>query len=40
MKTLVVEDERKVASFIKRGLEDDGCQATLSYDGAGGVNLL
>jgi DNA-binding response OmpR family regulator len=33
MKILVVEDEKKVASFIKRGLEDDGYQAVVSYDG-------
>jgi DNA-binding response OmpR family regulator len=33
MKILIVEDEKKVASFIKRGLEDDGYQAVVSYDG-------
>jgi DNA-binding response OmpR family regulator len=37
MKILIVEDEKKVASFIKRGLEDDNNQVTLSYDGADGV---
>ena len=37
MKILVVEDEKKVASLIKRGLEDDGYQVTLSYDGADGL---
>ena len=37
MKILIVEDEKKVASFIKRGLEDDNYQVTLSYDGADGV---
>lgn len=36
MKILIVEDEKKVASFIKRGLEDDNYQVTLSYDGADG----
>jgi DNA-binding response OmpR family regulator len=37
MKILVVEDEKKVASFIKRGLEEEeGFQVTLSYDGADG----
>lgn len=37
MKILVVEDEKKVASFIKRGLEEEeGYQVTLSYDGADG----
>ena len=37
MKILIVEDEKKVASFIKRGLEDDGYQVTVSYDGADGL---
>lgn len=37
MKILIVEDEKKVASFIKRGLEDDGFQVTLSFDGADGL---
>lgn len=36
MKILVVEDEKKVASFIKRGLEDGTYQVTLSHDGADG----
>lgn len=37
MKILIVEDEKKVASFIKRGLEDDSYQVTLSYDGIDGL---
>lgn len=37
MKILIVEDEKKVASFIKRGLEDDSYQVTLSYDGVDGL---
>jgi heavy metal response regulator len=37
MKVLIVEDEKKVASFIKRGLEDEGYQVTLSHDGADGL---
>ncbi|MDD2364910.1 MAG: response regulator transcription factor [Desulfuromonadaceae bacterium] len=37
MKILIVEDEKKVASFIKRGLEDDSYDVTLSYDGADGL---
>jgi DNA-binding response OmpR family regulator len=37
MKILIVEDEKKVASFIKRGLEDDDYQVTLCYDGADGL---
>jgi two-component system, OmpR family, copper resistance phosphate regulon response regulator CusR len=38
MNILVVEDEKKVASFIKKGLEADSCQVTLSHDGADGFN--
>jgi len=37
MKILVVEDEKKVASFIKRGLEDDNYTVTVSYDGFDGL---
>ncbi|MFZ4855730.1 MAG: response regulator transcription factor [Desulfuromonadaceae bacterium] len=38
MKILVIEDEKKIASFIKKGLEDESCQVTLSYDGVDGLN--
>lgn len=37
MKILVVEDEKKVAGFIKRGLEEDGYQVTVSHDGVDGL---
>lgn len=37
MKILIVEDEKKVASFIKRGLEDETYEVTLSYDGNDGL---
>ena len=37
MKILVVEDEKKVAGFIKRGLEEDGYQITVTHDGADGL---
>lgn len=36
MKILIVEDEKKVASFIKRGLEEDNYQVTISHDGVDG----
>ncbi|MFA7060117.1 MAG: response regulator transcription factor [Pedobacter sp.] len=36
MKILVVEDEKKVAGFIKRGLEEDNYEVTVTYDGADG----
>jgi heavy metal response regulator len=37
MKILVVEDEKKVASFIKRGLEEDQYEVTVTHDGADGL---
>jgi DNA-binding response OmpR family regulator len=39
MKILVVVGDKKVASFIKNGLEDDNYQVTLSHDGADGLGL-
>ena len=37
MKILVVEDEKKVASFIKRGLEEEGFSVDLAHDGEEGL---
>jgi len=37
MKILVVEDEKKVAGFIKRGLEEDDYTVTVAHDGAEGL---
>ena len=37
MKILVVEDEKKVASFIKRGLEEEGFNVDLAHDGEEGL---
>lgn len=37
MKILVVEDEKKVAGFIKRGLEEEGYEVDLARDGEEGV---
>lgn len=37
MKILVVEDEKKVASFIKRGLLDENYNVTVSHDGVDGL---
>ena len=37
MNILVIEDEKKVASLVKKGLESDDCKVTLSYDGADGL---
>ena len=37
MKILVVEDEKKVAGFIKRGLEEDEYSVTVAHDGIEGL---
>jgi DNA-binding response OmpR family regulator len=37
MNILVIEDEKKVANFIKKGLETGYYNITLSYDGADGL---
>jgi DNA-binding response OmpR family regulator len=39
MNILVVEDEKKVASFIQRGLEGEGFSVDVAYDGESGVEL-
>lgn len=39
MKILVVEDEQKVAAFIRQGLEEAGYQVELSHDGLSGKRL-
>ncbi len=39
MRILVVEDEKKVASFIKRGLEEEGYAVDVAYDGDEGLDL-
>ena len=39
MRILVVEDEKKVASFIQRGLEGEGFTVDVAYDGESGVEL-
>jgi heavy metal response regulator len=38
MKILVVEDEKKVASFIKRGLEEEKYEVITIHDGEDGLN--
>jgi DNA-binding response OmpR family regulator len=37
MKILVIEDEKKVAHFIKRGLEEEKYEVDTAYDGETGV---
>jgi heavy metal response regulator len=39
MRLLVVEDEKKVASFIKKGLEEEGYVVDLAADGESGLRL-
>lgn len=39
MRILVVEDEKKVASFIKKGLEEEFYSIDLAYDGKEGLRL-
>ncbi len=39
MKILLVEDERKVASFIKKGLEEEYYTVDVAYDGRDGLRL-
>jgi two-component system copper resistance phosphate regulon response regulator CusR len=36
---LIIEDERRVASFIKKGLEEDGFQVEIAYDGLIGKKM-
>ena len=39
MKILIVEDEPKVASFIKKGLEENNYEAEITYDGLSAEKL-
>jgi len=39
MRLLVVEDEKKVASFIKRGLEEEGYAVDVASDGEKGLEM-
>jgi DNA-binding response OmpR family regulator len=40
MNILVIEDEQNVASFIKKGLEENGMNVILAYDGETGLSML
>src|SRR5207249_10488489 len=40
MRILVVEDERKVAGFIRQGLAEEGYAVEVAYDGATALDLL
>lgn len=39
MRILIIEDERKVANFIKRGLKEEGYSIDVAYDGEEGYFL-
>lgn len=39
MKVLLVEDEVRVASFIRKGLEEHGIQVSQAYDGVTGLKM-
>ena len=39
MKALVIEDEKKIASFIRKGLEATGFVVDMSHDGDEGFTL-
>ena len=39
MRILIVEDEKKIASFIKRGLEEEGYEVQTAGDGEEGLRL-
>ena len=39
MKILVVEDEKKVASFLKKGLEQEYYTVDVTHDGKAGLDL-
>ena len=40
MRILVVEDERKVASFLRQGLQEEGHAVEIAADGAAALDLL
>lgn len=39
MRILIIEDDQRVAELIQRGLEEQGVDATLAYDGLSGKKL-
>ena len=40
MKTIVIEDDRKISSFLVKGLKQAGFVVDLAQDGEEGLNLL
>jgi DNA-binding response OmpR family regulator len=39
MRVLVVEDEPKTGAYLKKGLEESGCQVDVATDGSDGLFL-
>ena len=39
MNILIIEDDQRVSELIKRGLEEQGYEATLAYDGELGKKM-
>ena len=39
MRILVIDDEQKVAAFLKNGLEEQGYEVDVAYDGYAGEKL-
>ncbi|MGD0661128.1 MAG: response regulator transcription factor [Syntrophorhabdales bacterium] len=39
MRILIVEDEKKVANFVKKGLQEEGYAVDLTFDGEEGLRL-
>ena len=37
LKVLVVEDDKELAAFVRTGLEDEGFNITLAFDGSSGL---
>lgn len=40
MKILVVEDDKKISDFIKRGLQENQCHVLCAYDGIEALDIL
>lgn len=40
MRVLIIEDEPKLAEFIKKGLEEDNCTVEVAYDGQIGKSFV
>ncbi|MET0518540.1 MAG: response regulator, partial [Burkholderiaceae bacterium] len=39
MRILVVEDEKKLADYLRKGLAENGCVVDVAHDGVDGLHL-